>query len=96
MLVPLEDKVLVEPISEPETVSASGFVMPKLKDEKSTEGIVISVGPGITFPNGTRLEIDLKPGDKVVYSKFAGTEVEDNGKDYLLVPYRDIFAVIGD
>jgi chaperonin GroES len=96
MLVPLEDKVLIEPITEPETVSASGFVIPKLNEEKSTEGIVIAVGPGITFPNGTKLEIDLKPGDKVVYSKFAGTEVEDGGKDYLLVPYRDIFAVIGD
>ena len=96
MLIPLEDKVLVEPITEPETVSASGFVMPKLNDDKSTEGTVVAVGPGIVFPNGTRLEIDLNVGDKVIYSKFSGTEVEDGGKTYLLLPYRDIFAVIGE
>jgi chaperonin GroES len=89
-LIPLEDKVVIRPIKETETTTSSGFIIQKAGDEKPSEGIVEAVGPGIVFPNGTRLEIDLKPGDKVTYSKYSGTEVED----FLILPYKDIFAVI--
>lgn len=89
-LIPLEDKVIVKPIKQEETTSPSGFIIQRSNDEKPSEGIVEAVGPGIVFPNGTKLEIDLKPGDKVAYSKFSGTEVEE----YLILPYKDIFAVI--
>ena len=89
-LVPLEDKVIVKPIVEQETTTASGFIIQRNNDEKPSEGIVEAVGPGIVFPNGTKLEIDLKPGDRVAYSKYSGTEVEG----YLILPYKDIFAVI--
>jgi chaperonin GroES len=89
-LVPLEDKIIVRPIKEAETTTASGFIIQRNSDEKPSEGIVKAVGPGIVFPNGTRLQIDLKPGDKVTYSKYSGTEFEG----LLVLPYRDIFAVI--
>jgi chaperonin GroES len=95
MLKPVEDKVVVEPIVESETKTSSGFILTKLDKDTPTEGIVVAVGPGITFANGTRLDIDLKVGDKVVYSKFAGTEVEDFGKTYVILPYREIYAVLG-
>lgn len=89
-LSPMEDKVVLRPIIEEEKVSSSGFVMQRNADEKPSEGIVEAVGPGIVFPNGTKLEIDLKPGDKVTYAKNSGTEVEE----FLILPYKDIFAVI--
>lgn len=89
-LIPIEDKVVVRPIKEEETVSPSGFIIQRNNDEKPSEGIVEAVGPGIIFPNGTKLEIDLKPGDKVAYSKYSGTEVDE----FLILPYKDIFAVI--
>lgn len=89
-LVPLEDKVIVKPIIEEEKVSSSGFIIQRNADEKPSEGIVEAVGPGIVFANGTKLELDLKVGDKVAYSKFSGTEVEG----FVILPYKDIFAVI--
>lgn len=91
-LIPLDDKVIVKPIIEEETTTSSGFIIQRSNDEKPSEGIVEAVGPGIVFANGTRLEIDLKPGDKVAYSKYSGTEVEG----FLILPYKDIFAVIED
>jgi chaperonin GroES len=89
-LVPLEDKVVIKPIIEEETTTSSGFVIQRSNDEKPSEGIVEAVGPGITFPNGSKLELDLKPGDKVTYAKHSGTEVEG----FIIISYRDIFAVI--
>lgn len=91
-LIPLEDKVIVKPIKEEETVTSSGFIIQRNNEEKPSEGIVEAVGPGIVFANGTKLEIDLKPGQKVAYSKYSGTEVEG----FLILPYKDIFAVIED
>lgn len=90
LLKPLEDKVIVRPTKSAETTTATGFILTKIDEERPSEGTVVSVGPGIIFPNGTKLEIDLKPGDKVFYSKYSGTEFED----LLILPYKDIFAVI--
>lgn len=92
---PLEDKVLVEPIVEAEKTSASGLIIASTSEEKPTEGIVVAVGPGARFADGSLMEINLSVGDKVLYSKYAGTEVSHNGKDFVILPYRDIFAVIG-
>lgn len=90
MIKPFEDKVLVKPEKDAERFSDSGLVLAGLEQETPSEGIVEAVGPGIRFPNGTKLEIELKPGDKVFYSKFAGIEYED----YILIPYKDILAVL--
>ncbi len=89
-LIPLEDKVIVRPIKEKETTTASGFIIQSKKDDKPADGIVEAVGPGITFANGSKLEIDLKVGDKVMFSKYSGTEFDE----FLILPYKDIFAVI--
>lgn len=91
-LIPLEDKVIVKPLRMQEKTTASGLILNIGEGEKPSEGIVEAVGPGIIFPNGTKLEIDLKPGDKVSYAKYSGTEVED----LLIIPYKDILVVIED
>jgi chaperonin GroES len=95
MLRPLEDKVIVEPIVEAEVASSSGLILTNTSKDSPTEGIVIAVGPGTVFSDGSRLDLDLKVGDKVAYSKFAGTEVEHDLKTYTILPYREIYAVLG-
>jgi len=90
MIKPFEDKVLLKPVKDEEQLSSSGLVLTGMNDEKPSEAIVEAVGPGLVFPNGSKLEIDLKPGDKVTYSKFSGVDYED----YVLIPYKDILAVL--
>lgn len=91
---PLEDKVVVRPIVEQEKTSASGLIITTLEKEKPTEGIVVAVGSGATFADGTKMTIDLSVNDKVIYSKYSGTEIEHNNENLVILPYRDIFAVI--
>lgn len=92
---PLEDKIVLEPIKEAEKKTEFGLIIAGSAEEKPTEGIVVAVGPGITFGNGDRMTLDVKVGDKVIYSKYSGTELNHEGKDLIILPYRDIFAVIG-
>lgn len=92
---PLEDKIVVKPIEETEKVTSSGLIISTMTKEKPTEGVVIAVGTGATFADGTKMTIDLSVGDKVIYSKYSGTEIEHNGENLVILPYRDIFAVIG-
>jgi chaperonin GroES len=94
MIKPLEDKVLVKPVEEAEKTSASGLIIASTSNEKPTEAIVIAVGPGFTAANGDKVTIDLNPGDKVIYSKYSGTEIEHEHQKFIILPYRDIFAVI--
>jgi chaperonin GroES len=91
-LKPLEDKIVIK-ISEPETVTASGLVLPDTATEKPQEGEVLAVGPG-RFEGGKRIELDVKVGDKVLYSKYGGTEVKYEGQEYLIVSARDILAIV--
>jgi chaperonin GroES len=94
MLRPLQDKIVVEVEPEQEKKTSSGLVIPGTAQEKPNEATVVAVGPGITLDNGYTLVPDLKPGDKVVYSKYQGTEIEHDGKQYIILAYRDIFAVV--
>jgi chaperonin GroES len=94
MIKPLEDKVVVKPIEESEKTSAGGLIIANVNNEKPTEAIVVAVGPGFTAANGDKVTIDLKPGDKVIYSKYSGTEIEHNYEKLIILPYRDIFAVV--
>lgn len=96
MIKPLEDKVVVKPIEEAEKTSASGLIITKIEKEKPTEGIVIAVGSGATFADGTKMTLDLQVGDKVIYSKYSGTEIEHQNENLVILPYRDIFAVIAN
>lgn len=92
---PLEDKVVLELPPKEEKTTQFGLIIAGTADEKPQEAVVVAVGPGATFADGTKMTIDLNIGDKVLFSKYQGTEVNHEGKDYLVVAYRDIFAVIG-
>ena len=89
---PLEDRVLVKPLDAEQT-TASGLVIPDTAKEKPQEGEVLAVGPG-RFEEGQRLPLDVSVGDKVVYSKYGGTEVKYNGEEYLILSARDVLAVV--
>ncbi len=91
-LQPLEDRVVVKPSEEEET-TASGIVIPDTAKERPQEGEVIAVGPG-RFEEGNRIPMDVKVGDKVIYSKYGGTEVKIEGEDYLILSARDVLAVV--
>ena len=90
---PLGDRVLVEP-QEKEETTASGLVLPDTAKERPQEGKVIAVGPGRLNDDGKRIAMDIKAGDVVVYSKFAGTEYSENGTDYLALRESDILAKV--
>ena len=89
---PLEDRILVKTL-EAEQTTASGLVIPDTAKEKPQEGEVLAVGPG-RFEDGQRLPLDINVGDKVIYSKYGGTEVKYDGNEYLLLNARDILAVV--
>ena len=89
---PLEDRILVKSV-EAEQTTASGLVIPDTAKEKPQEGVVIAVGPG-RFEDGQRLPLDIQVGEKVIYSKYGGTEVKYNGEEYLVLSARDVLAVI--
>ena len=91
-LEPLEDRIVVKP-GEAEETTVSGIVIPDTAKEKPQEGEVIAVGPG-RFEEGNRVPVDVKVGDKVIYSKYGGTEVKIEGEEYLILSARDVLAVI--
>jgi len=89
---PLEDRILVKAV-EAEQTTASGLVIPDTAKEKPQEGDVLAVGPG-RFEDGQRLPLDIKVGDKVIYSKYGGTEVKYNGEELLILSSRDVLAIL--
>ena len=90
---PLEDRILVKAIDDEQT-TASGLVIPDTAKGKPQEGEVLAVGPG-RFEDGQRLPLDIKVGDKVIYSKYGGTEVKYSGEEYLILSARDVLAIVG-
>lgn len=90
---PLEDRIVVKAL-EAETTTASGLVIPDTAKEKPQEGEVLAVGPGRVDDNGNRVPVDVAVGDKVIYSKYGGTEVKYDGEDYLVLSARDVLAVV--
>lgn len=90
---PLEDRIVVQTL-EAEQTTASGLVIPDTAKEKPQEGEVLSVGPGRVDDNGNRVPLDVNVGDKVIFSKYGGTEVSFDGQDYLILAARDILAVV--
>jgi chaperonin GroES len=94
VLRPLEDRIVVQP-AEAERTTASGLVIPDTATEKPQEGTVLAVGPGRWHEDGsTRVPLDVKVGDTVLYSRYGGTEVKYNNEDYLVVSARDVLAII--
>ena len=92
-LRPLGDRVVIQAIEKEQTTS-SGIVLPDTVQEKPQEGMVKAVGPGKLDQNGKRVAMQVKAGDTVIYAKYAGTEVNQDDEDYLVVGEQDILAVI--
>ena len=92
-LKPLGDRLIVQPI-EQEEVTASGIVLPETAKEKPMQGKVVAVGPGARKEDGTRIAMDVKEGDTVLYAKYAGTEVKIGDKKYLIFRETDVLAIV--
>lgn len=92
-LSPLDDRVVIDPIEEKKE-TPGGIVLPDTKPNKPTAGIVIAAGPGKLLDNGERAPMFLKVGDKVLFSKYAGREVEHDGNDLLILKECDIVATM--
>lgn len=90
---PLEDRVVVRTL-EAEQTTASGLVIPDTAKEKPQEGEVLAVGPGRIDDKGQRVPLDVAVGDRVIYSKYGGTEVKYAGEEFLILSARDILAVV--
>ncbi|CAN5230864.1 co-chaperone GroES [soil metagenome] len=90
---PLEDRIVIKAV-EAEQTTASGLVIPDTAKEKPQEGVVISVGPGRVDDNGNRVPLDVVVGDKVIFSKYGGTEIKYGGEELLILSARDILAVV--
>ena len=91
---PLEDRILIKSL-EAEQTTASGLVIPDTAKEKPQEGEVLAVGPGRIDDNGNRVPLDVSVGDRVIFSKYGGTEVKHGGEEYLILSARDVLAVVG-
>ena len=93
-LKPLADRVLIEP-KEAETKTASGIYIPDTAKEKPQEGKIVAVGTGKRDENGKLIPFEVKKGDRVLISKYGGTEISHGGKDLLILSSRDVLAVVG-
>lgn len=90
---PLQDRIIVQRIDDEET-TVGGIIIPDTAKEKPQQGKVIAVGKGKVLDNGTRIEPDVKTGDKVLFGKYAGTEVKLDGEEYLIMREDDILGVL--
>ena len=91
---PLEDRILVRP-QEGEETTVSGIVIPDTAKEKPQEGTVLAVRPGKRSDTGELIPVDVKEGDRVIYSKYGGTEIKIEGEDLLILSARDVLAILG-
>ncbi|HSO65386.1 MAG TPA: co-chaperone GroES [Ornithinibacter sp.] len=91
---PLEDRIVIKSL-EAEQTTASGLVIPDTAKEKPQEGEVLAVGPGRIDDKGNRVPLDVQVGDRVIFSKYGGTEIKHGGEEYLILSARDVLAVIG-
>ncbi len=94
-LRPLGDRVVIKPTPR-EEMTKSGLVLPDTAKEKPQEGEIIAVGPGRFLDDGTREQMDVKKGQKVLYAKYAGTEFKVDDDELLIVSQKDILAVVED
>ena len=92
-LRPLGDRVWIEPIEREET-TASGIILPETAKEKPQEGKVLAVGPGARSDEGKRQPLDVKVGDRVLFAKYDGTEIKQEGTKYLIMRESDILAIV--
>ena len=92
---PLHDRILVQRLEDNEKKSGGGIIIPDSAKEKPQRGKVAAVGNGKTLDDGTRVELEVKKGDQVLFGKYAGTEVKIEGDEYLILREDDILAIVG-
>jgi chaperonin GroES len=92
-LKPLGDRVVIQPTPR-EEVTKSGILLPDTAKEKPQEGTILAAGPGKILDDGKRETMDVKEGDRVLYSKYAGTEFKVDGEELLIVSQKDILAIV--
>lgn len=92
-VTPLQDRVLVERLQE-ERKTAGGIIIPDNNAEKPAEGKVVSTGPGRSLEDGSYRKLEVKSGDRILFGKYAGTEVKVDGKDYLIMKEDDILGIL--
>jgi chaperonin GroES len=90
---PLQDRILVERLAE-ETKTKGGIIIPDTAKEKPAEGTVVAVGKGRMDKNGSLIAMELKVNDRILFSKYAGTEVKLDGKEYLIMGQDDVLCVV--
>lgn len=91
---PLADRVIVKPNETAESKTAGGIIIPDTAKEKPQEGKIVAIGPGRLDENGKPIKMNVKVDDKVLYSKYGGTELKYEGEDYLIMAESDILAII--
>lgn len=92
-LQPLGDRVVVKALAR-ETVTRSGIVLPDTAKEKPQEGEILAVGPGKVLDNGKRTDLEVQVGQRVLFARYAGTEVKIEGEDYLILRESDIVGIV--
>ena len=90
---PLGDRVLVQPLEEGE-VKKGGIIIPDTAKEKPAEGVVVAVGPGKTLDNGTKITPTVKAGNRILFSKYAGTEIKISNEEHLIMREDDILGIL--
>ncbi|MBW2062738.1 MAG: co-chaperone GroES [Deltaproteobacteria bacterium] len=90
---PLQDRVLVQRIEEEEKTKG-GIIIPDTAKEKPQEGKIMAVGKGKVLENGTKVKPDVKTGERILFSKYAGTEIQIEGEEYLIMREDDILGII--
>lgn len=90
---PLGERLIVKPLDEEQTTS-SGIILPDTAKEKPQEGEVVAVGPGRVTDDGARVPMEVQTGDRIIYSKYAGTEYKDEGQEYLILRESDVLAKV--
>jgi len=93
-LKPLADRVVIKPKPREET-TRSGIVLPDTAKEKPQEGTIVAAGPGRVLEDGTRVPLDIKVGDTVLYAKYAGTEYKVDNEEVLILRESDVLAIVG-
>ena len=92
-LKPLGDRLVVESVEQAQTTTG-GVILPDTAKEKPQEGMVLAVGPGRKTEKGEVIPIELKVGDRIIYSKYSGSEIKIEGKEYLIISEKDVLAIV--
>ncbi len=90
---PLGDRVIIKPLPQ-DDMTKGGIILPDTAKEKPQQGEVIAVGKGRILDNGTKVDMEVKPGEKVLYGKYSGTEIKLEGEEYLIVKESEILGIL--